>query len=460
MIKPWDNIKIYNSTLIGLTIALLTVFFSFPFISYDGGYYLSVIREMYNGQVYFKDIASPYNPLALILLGLPYKLMTSPSFAMHLAINVGAILGSAFVLYKTIKLLFPQKSIALLLALLFVATTLNFDGNLIMLEPVSVLFQLIGCYCYLKVRPQKNQYHMWFLFGCFTGFAFLAKQFALFILLPVGIDLILQRKQFIQKCVIMGLGLVFPILLFYLYYASLGTSLQEFMSYILGKSVALDQGVGTGLIDKVNTTNLINFLIAHIFVLWVPFLLRNTPLKQQLFFILLAIAPCSVLLFATYDHYFQYISPYFMLLFAFALSQHKMGELKLKLPFNASIIIAMGMLIFLGFKSGNRQIQDHTMQQTAATIIKNNIPEKVAVYFCRLSPAYYYLGNYQSIQLNKIGFIYPEYFFPETVLNVIQSDAYLVLTDDYVEKYNAHSHLFEKHTIQLNNQNVYIYKKK
>ena len=460
MTKPWDNIKIYNSSLIGITIALLIVFFSFPFISYDGGYYLSVIREMYSGQEYFKDIASPYNPLALIVLGIPHKLMASPSFATHLAINIGAILGSGFILYKIIKLLLPQKSIALLLALLFVVTTLNFDGNLIMLEPISVMLQLIGCYCYIKVRDRENQYLMWFLFGCFTGFAFLAKQFALFILLPVGVDLMLQRKQFIQKCITMGLGLVFPILLFYLYYASLGTSLQEFISYILGKSVALDQGVGTGLIDKVNTTNLINFLIAHIFVLWVPFLLRNTPLKQQLFFILLAIAPCSVLLFATYDHYFQYISPYFILLFAFALSLNSLEELKLKLPFNATIIIAMGMLLFLGFKSGNRQIQDHKMQQAAAAIIKDNVPEKAAVYFCRLSPAYYYLGNYQSIQLNKIGFIYPEYFFPETVLNVIPSGAYLVLTEDYVEKYKAHSHLFEKHTIQLNNRNVYIYKKK
>lgn len=66
----------YLSIFLGIALIIsAVVFLVFPFVSYDSGYYLSMMREMYAGQLYFKEIASPYNPLAIVLMGLSFFLV-------------------------------------------------------------------------------------------------------------------------------------------------------------------------------------------------------------------------------------------------------------------------------------------------------------------------------------------------------------------------------------------------
>ena len=123
-LENYNFLKIGNSLLTILILILLYVMFTNPFVSADSGYYLSIMREMHNGSIYFKDIASPYNPLAISLLSFPYYFTENTHFNYHLLINCMVILTSGYLLLLIISKLNKNKDLCIFLSLFFIIISL------------------------------------------------------------------------------------------------------------------------------------------------------------------------------------------------------------------------------------------------------------------------------------------------------------------------------------------------
>ena len=313
-----------------------------------------------------------------------------------------------------------------------------------MLEPISILFLLIGVIFYIKHRENRD-YKYLFLVGLCISLAFFTKQYVLFILLPIGVDILLRKKHFLKETIILTLGIILPVLLWFFYYNYHDITLLQYFKYISGKGLNLDTGNGTGINNKFNTTGLVNYLILYIFILFTPFLLRRKKHKNPLFYILLFIAPFSVFIFASYYHYFQYIFPFTLILITFLLS--KESSFINKKVFHAALIISTIMVIALTIKSVNGQKLYYERQTINEKILLQAIPKNAAVYLSGIRPAFYYLGNYKSINLKDIGYTFPGYFYPETIFKNLKKGDYLVLTNAYIHDYDKYLDEFEKETI-------------
>lgn len=460
MIKIWPNIKLYSAVLLVFIGLIIYRIFNYTYASYDCGYYLSVARDMYRGNTFFTDIAVSYNPLGIVMLGLPYLFTENTTFAMHVFVNILFIILGSFVLFRILRRLKTSIHTALFFCLLYIAITLNYDGNIIMLEPFSVLFQLCGLYFFINVLEEKKVIQSIFLSGVFISLAFLSKQFGLFLLLPTGVYLLLNRTALIKRIAIFGLGVASPLVILYLFYAAKGVALMQYVSFILGKGVALDFGNGTGLIDIINTTGIVNFIIATIFLVLIPFYLKKTTLQKSeaLFYILLPISALSVFIFANYNHYFQYLTPYLIILFVVALNT---SQQKLKPIINQiALIISVAMVVFLSLKTLKLQKRNSKYLMKGLAIVEQEVPKGSTVFLSRISPAFYYLLDYKSISLDKIGYTFPEYYKTETILSNLSKGDYLILTESYYNKYKAFGNQFKQKKIHFRDQDLYIFVKK
>ncbi|OZV70035.1 ArnT family glycosyltransferase [Winogradskyella aurantia] len=435
-----------NYLSIFLGIALVTsavVFLVFPFVSYDSGYYLSMMREMHAGQLYFKEIASPYNPMAIVLMGLSFFFSTTYSFEISLFINLSAIASSSFVLYHIMGLINKNKALNLFLSLSFIALCFIYDGNHLVLEPFSVLFQLMALYFYLKFKTTHNKVLI-FITGLCIACSFLSKQYGLFILLPVGLDLLWQQrgKQLFKSILFLTLGVLLPIALMYIYYVSFGIEFIEFLEFILGQGVKLDSGSGTGLNATFKFRHLLNAFLYIPIVFLLPILLFKTKKNKDLFFYsLLVICSLSPFLFGAYDHYYQYIFAYILLLLV-----HGLTYSSIEVPKTLFLVVLILGVVKISFKlvsEMKHQIEDSNIQQNNKRILKDIIPQKSTVYLSGVSPAFYFLGDYKSINLNRIGFSFPGYFYPKTIVNNLKSGYYLIITDAYLDDYKNYFQLFE-----------------
>ena len=125
-------------------------------------------------------------------------------------------------------------------------------------------------------------------------------------------------------------------------------------------------------------------------------------------------------------------------------------------------------IIKIGFKSGSNikhQIANNAIQQKNLLLLKEKININSTVYISGISCAYYYLCSYKSINLKKIGYSFPGYFYPETIFNNLESNSYLILTNKYVSDYKPYFKYFniEKLTFKQKKdrkEEVYILKKK
>lgn len=460
MIKIWPNIKLYSGVLLVFIGLMIYRIFKYTSVSYDCGYYLSVARDMYNGNTFFTDIAASYNPLGILILGFPYFFTDSTTYSMHVFVNLLFITLGGFMLFLILRRLKTAIQTALFFSLLYIAITINYDGNVIMLEPYSVLFQLIALFFFLNVLDEKKVFSSLFFSGIYISLAFLSKQFGLFLLLPTGMYLLLKQTALIKRISIYALGVITPLLLLFLFYMSKGVNIIQYISFILGKGVSLDYGNGTGLVDTINTTGIVNFIIATFFLILIPFYLKKSELKKSkiFFFTLLPISSLSVLIFANYNHYFQYVTPYIIILFIVALntSQQKLKPIINQLVF----IISVGMVVFLSLKTLKLQKRNSKYLMKGLAIVEQEIPKGSNVFLSRISPAFYYLLDFNSINLNQIGYTFPEYYKPETILNSLSTGDYLVLTQSYYEKYKQFSHQFSQKKVEFTDEDIYIFVKK
>ncbi len=452
-----------NLILFSLIVILISGFLIFPVLSSDCGYYLSIAKEIYIGKIYFKEIASSYNPLAILLLGLPYLFSNHPPIQIFLLINLFFIIGTSFVIFKIISLKIQSNLEIIFYLLLFILGTINLEARSILLEPISVFFQITGFYFYLKSRNNSNFYQL-FISGILISMSFLSKQYGLFILGAIGIDIILNRKRIFLKSTILMLGFLIPILIFYAYLSNYDVKLQEFVNYILGKGSKLDIGNRTGIYYNLRTFVICTtvFLIANSYVLIVPIFIlkmKNIFKNENLIYILALLFSFLILTKASFYHYYQYILPYCIIVFAI-LDIHN----KNKFTNFLKNISFFGSILFMGYTNlkpliKNTKSEYEIQKQTAATI-NNFIPKKSKVFLNGISQEYYYLCDFNSMNLSKIGYSFPEYFFAETIVKNMDSGSYILISNNNIKVYSKFLNLYTLNKIKLNNKICFIMKKK
>jgi hypothetical protein len=418
--------------------SVVACFFIYPVISLDTGFYLAIAKEVYEGKIYFHEIGIPYNPLSILAFGFPFLFDELPSYNWHLIINLLIMVGSSFIFYKILNRIDTHKYKSILFTLFYFFLTIVFDGRHLMLEPLSVFFQLVALLIYLNFKKSNRPLQAFFI-GIFITLAFLAKQYGLFILIPIALDFLVFNKVKTKPILLIGLGLILPLAVFYFYLYSFGFTITEFIKTILGKGVELDVGNGTA-INASLTSHLIEvfyFLIFNIYILLTPLLLIKFYKKlnaQIVLFLLLFLCSLSVLSFATYFHYFLYVIPYSLILFIYLLNQTNVSRYnKVSYVLFGFSTLLLCCYSFLAFGKQNAiQIEKQRLEQVTLNSV---IPEKSKVYLDGPSPALYYLCNFRSINLKKIAYTFPGYFYPETLIKNLEAGSYLVVSEKKAQTY-------------------------
>lgn len=448
---------------IGLICYLLVFYFVFPILGPDSGFYLAVARMMYSGKVFFTEIAVPYNPLAISAVGLPYLFTEQPDYRWSLFINVLFIIGSSVLLFNLIQR-FKNNSLILnrFISLFFILLCLSFDGSHILLEPISVFLQLSALSTYIHYRQQWH-FSLLLFSGIFIGLSFLAKQFGLFLLFPIGIDILIRRNNFIKEGFLLVLGVILaPGLLFFYYYTK-GVDIGVYLQYILGRGMQLDVGNGTGFTYnfKELLLTLINFGLFNSYLLVLPLLLffyRNKIDRSSILFLILPVFSMMVLYFAYYSHYFLYIIPYCLITATYLIDLTESKKLKYAVVFFFTFsLIFLSYHTFLDVKKRPSLCES---QRESIGILKEQIAPHSQVFLSGPTQAYYALGTFNSIKLDEIGFAFPSFLYTETIMKHLNSGNYLILSPKKLQSYKPYLHEFEKKEIVLEGKLYYVLKKK
>ena len=430
------------------------------YIGTDSGYYLATARDFYNGKIYFIDIATPYNPLSIVILGIPFLFSDSPNPAFSLLINFIFIWGSAYFLFKILQRINKNDDANFFYSLFFVLVVLVLDGSQLMLEPISVFFQLLGLTFYLKSK-ESNKYHYLTIAGICFACSFLAKQYGLFILAPIGIDILLSKRAVLKRIFFIGIGFFLSILSFYCYLACNGATFYEFVNYIMGMGVKLDTRNRTGINYSLLLLLLaiLKFLILNLYLVLIPVLIflkkKNIESKDYLFVLLF---PFSLLIFlsAYYAHYFQYVLPYGLIAFVILLRNMDHNWQKLKsILFLISIIIT-GSISIISYSKKRAKID---FQEKFAKVLNENIPLNSKVYLDGPSPAFYFLCHFNSINSNVIGYTFPGYFYPKTIVKHLDDNDFLVVSQNKYSLYKKWLQHYKIKKIMINEKCFFVIKK-
>lgn len=451
--------KLQFAVVIALIVFLSVSYFSYPLLGPDSGFYLATAREFYSGKVYFSEIAIAYNPLAIAILGLPFLFSESPDPRLSLLLNMIVIWMTAYVLYRILQKIKRNRSDNLLYALCFVLGGMMLDGSHLMLEPVSVFFQLCGLFSYLQHKSSEKATTL-FLAGLAFCLSFLSKQYGLFILAPVGIDILLNKRNILRKIVVMGCGFTLPIGLFYLYLAANGMAFPDFIRHILGVGAKLDVGNGTGINFSLITylTGFGVFLLYNLYVVLIPGLVlrlrKSIDWKNAL---PLTILPFSllVLVSASYLHYFAYVLPYALIALVFLIHKTQADPKFKSMLMLVSLFFMMGATVF----SYSRKQSKIDLQEETYSKLSAQIPKKSKVYLDGISPAYYYLCDFQSLRLDRLGFTFPGYFYPKTIVGLMEPHSYLVVSEGAFPSYKLLVAGFTVSKIRINGEVFFIIKK-
>ncbi len=419
------NLSLKQISLGIFSIALMAIVFSIytQQIGLDGGFYLSIGRNLWQDHINYFNIASSYNPLGMMILGLPYSFSNCP-IALIYGLYFIFVISDTILFFLICRHFRDEKNQALLISSVFLLYTIFLDGHLIILEPLQLFFILIAVLLSLKER---------YLFsGIFCFGAFLTKQYSLALMLPLFLGILINKNgikiKFIQAANLI-LGFAGTLGLFYLCYAP-DINWQYFIQRMLGKvpellpslSVLTGTGEGYGISVFFSSFLKIAFFLP---LIWIPlFTIKKN--KNNLQIIVLMISFCSVFLFAAYFHYFLLILPWMLLLL------HTNLDLKnKKIKFVVYFLILTPTFVF-GLKTMRSKLIISSLDRSISANLKETIPQNSKVYLVNVSMAQYAYNNYQSIDLKNIGYAFPNIIKKEAVIQAMPSGSYLIADDSYI----------------------------
>ncbi|MCZ8144146.1 hypothetical protein [Flavobacterium sp.] len=443
-----------NKTSNILCILLLLLVFLFflnpiiyPLASADSGYFLSIAREFFNGKKYFIEIGTIYNPLAIFTIGFPFTFNSNPDLRYHILINSFIIFFCGIVFYNICLNFLSKKKWRLILSLMLIVLMFYNDGRYIILEPLSILFQLISLLVLFQFYKGLRSVYLFFI-GFFIALSFLSKQFGLFIILPILISLFLENKINLRNIFLLFSGFISPLIFLYLFlnYNS-NLHIAEYLKYILGLGFKLDVGNGTGI--ELDFYSKLLFLalviISNFYTLLFPFYFRSiVKTKSAVIVISSLFASMTVLYFAFYLHYFLYVIPYFLMLMALVIDKNFENK-NFKFYLFSMLGISYFFLLSNSLRAFVNRAEQLKLQNEMATKLNFVVPTNSKVYIDGISPSYYYSCNFRSIDSKFVSYSFPGYLNEATIAKYLNSGEYLILS---LNKLSLYEKVLQKYTLK------------
>lgn len=449
-------LKLVTAIVFLLNALLICNFILYPIVSADSGYYLAIAREFYQGKTYFVDIGTIYNPLAIVTVGLPFLFDSNPDIRYHILINIGIIILAGFCFYKLSTSFLKKKEWNYLLTSFFVLLLLYNDGRYVILEPLSVVFQLVALIFYLNYL-KTHVISRLFVMGICISLAFLSKQFGLFIVIPIGLSMLMNKRALLIQIAVTAFGCIIPLVIFYFSIHNSTFTIADFVQSILGKGFAIDNGNGTGLeLDfKSRILFLLIFIATNLYLIVLPFYLNRALNTKHFVMITVALfSSFTVLFFAFYQHYFIYVIPYLLLLFALVIDQTHTNLFQWK----AFILVTLsiGLITFSLASSFNSKKEIYQSQLKYASQLNAIVPTNSKVYLSGIMPSFYYSCQFNSIDSKKVSYAFSGYLFTSTIVKYLDKSEYLVVSKDSYKAYQkvtaelkVSKHLIDKEEIYI-----------
>lgn len=452
-------LKIVTAIVFLLIALLIGNFIMYPIVSADSGYYLAIAREFYQGKTYFVDIGTIYNPLAIVTVGLPFLSDSNPNIRYHILINIGIIILAGFCFYKLSTFFLKKREWNYLLTGFFVLLLLYNDGRHIILEPLSVVFQLLAFIFYLNYLKTHAVSRL-FVMGVCISLAFLSKQYGLFIALPIGLSMLMNRRALLIQMAVTTFGCLIPLVVFYISIHNSNYSIADFVQSILGKGFEIDNGNGTGLeLDlKSRILFLLIFIATNLYLVLFPFYLNRALNTKHFVMIVVALfSSFMVLLFAFYQHYFIYIIPYLLLLFALVIDQTHTNLFQWKALF--LIVLSVVLMTYSFASSFNSKKEIYQSQLDYARQLNAIVPPNSNVYLSGIMPSFYYCCQFNSIDSKKVSYAFSGYLFTSTIVKYLDKGEYLVLSKESYKAYQKAITGLKVSKHQIDKEEIYIIQK-
>jgi hypothetical protein len=164
------------------------------------------------GWMPYRDIAMAHNPLMIVDLSIFYKLFGVGIIQLKIFTWLLILLANLLVFFVANKIW--GKRIAFLSLMFFPGLLLFFDGNGLWFDLYMGVLAFYSFYC---IRSKR-----WFWVGVFWALAFLSKQTAVWFLIPIAFELVINIKTIFPKLLKLILGTSLVLGLFVLSLALLG----------------------------------------------------------------------------------------------------------------------------------------------------------------------------------------------------------------------------------------------
>jgi hypothetical protein len=451
--------------LILLLVGFIATSICLPFLVPDSGYYLKIAFDIHNGAEYFSEINTAYTPLGMYLLAVVFDIFPLAGLPIFNFLNIILLFISALLFYKILTLFELNVNTKILFTLLLLLSLFATEGCNILLEPFVLVFQLLAVLFVLKQEKHKSFFGL-FGVGFFCFLAFFSKQYGLSVILAIlwftFINNVSWKKK-IHDFTLLGLGFFLPLFFVILYFNHQKVPILE----IIYKLAGIDYLAGNDNVTGVGY-NFWHFLESvgrficenPVILILVPLLFRKNkkPVSSHIvFFTILILGGCIQLLFAGYRHYYQLIVPYCLLLIAILLQN--VNALEAKKIYYYFLLLCTLFLIMASYYLVKTAIKRDRLlgpQRQNITILNQTIPPGQKVYLQGISPAYYFLCQYDSPDIKTLGYRFPDELNARFIYRNIPSGAYLIVDDEFVKTENYPDSFEEVRRIQLSEGKEYI----
>ncbi|EMR04261.1 ArnT family glycosyltransferase [Cesiribacter andamanensis] len=442
------SIRSYNSTIpakawywgFGLWLFVLIYCYGHAFkssaVNEDAGYYLSVARDLYEGEMLFRDVATHYTPLAYALLAPSFLV---DKYGAQLVVFYLILLLSAYLIYKFLQLVAGSGKASYFGSFFYLFAAFALGGYQSLLEPLVNVWAISGLYLIFHMR---KRFSIWFLVGAgvCTALSFLSKQFGLMIIIPVALAILLPGenyqksvKQRVKMLIVYGLAAFLPI----------AAGLLVVRSMEVDLVIILTQWSGGGYGDH----SLFQYLKAELWFLLktAPFLLLMIVGKtafrthtSSILVLLLALLAFSLpLYFKTYPHYFLLQLPYISMLAGLLLLVGIESRTKRGLPKLVYLLMFILPLGYYTYRAVATTLhiygQDRSAQLKVATKVKSAVGSSNTLV---LDHYYlYYLANLEPPLKSEMGYSYLNSYEhkPSTLQELLNQADFLVVSDATVK---------------------------
>lgn len=328
----------------------------------DEGIYSAVSKELFNGEVLYKNIWDHKTPgiyyLYSIFLAFPQIYVFAYKF-----LNLLLALFSLIMFYKIINIEFSNKHVKIqfiiytIFSILFGSTVL--EGNILNAENIFIPLVLFGIYFIFKLI-KTNRIYWWeiMISGLSFGLAFLFKLQPFFELIIIIYSILVvyihdKNKKLIKPIILVSIISLIPLVAITIYFWSIGVGKEYIRTVFLYNFVYSSGTTVKYMIFGIRDSIYIRTIISGILILVVSILYLKNTLSRRIF-----IALCWLFMNMWivrisdrgYAHYFMELIPAFLYLLSLFLIVKISYKLRVKVLFGYIISFILFLFVFAGPK--------------------------------------------------------------------------------------------------------------